>query len=309
MYNWFTTKQPELNKASIENVCFKGGGMKGNAFLGVLKAFEEVGVCDQIKGYVGSSAGAIFSGLLACKISHANLSTELGSTDFTKFKDHTFGIAGETVSLFEDLGLYKGDYFEGWYGDILEKYTGNRDITFSEVYVKYGSDLVITTTDLTEQKLVYMCKETHPELPIVKAVRRSMSIPLFFTPVRDTDSDGIEHVYVDGGITNNYPIHFFDDRYPTQEIALTKTIGFDLESSTEFKPRTTNSLFSLVTNLVDIVLDTIEDIRCTDADKLRTIQIDIFDYQTTDFGITRKDIEKLATSGYRSTMEFFEKLT
>lgn len=309
MYNWFTkTPQPELTKSSIENVCFKGGGMKGNSFLGVLKAFDELKIREQLKGFVGSSAGAIFAGIVACKITHTQLEKEMKETDYTKFKDSTFGIAGETVSLFEDLGLYKGDYFEDWYEKILAKYTGTEKITLKGVYDRYGTNLVITTTDLTTQTLVYMTKDTHPNVPVSHAVRRSMAIPLFFTPVRDTDTEGVEHVYVDGGCTNNYPISYFDSQYSTQELALTKTIGFDLENTCGQDFPKVTSLLTLVESLVDTVLETIEEIRLTAADKIRTIEIDVFDYQTTDFNLTKKDIEKLENSGYRSTIEFFEKL-
>lgn len=302
MYNWFTkTKQPELTRSSIENVCFKGGGMKGNSFLGVLKAFDELGIRNQLKGFVGSSAGAIFAGIVACKITHSQLEKEMEETDYTKFKDATFGIAGETVSLFEDFGLYKGDYFEEWYEKILAKYTGIDKITLKQVYDRYGSTLVITTTDLTAQKLVYMTKDNCPDTPVSRAVRKSMSIPLFFTPVKDGD-----HIYVDGGCTNNYPISYFDSQYSTQELALTKTIGFDLESTGDKELTKVTSLLTLVESLVDTVLDTIEEIRLTPADKLRTIEINVFDYQTTDFDLSRKDIEKLENSGYRSTMQFFE---
>jgi NTE family protein len=41
---------------------------------------------------------------------------------------------------------------------------------------------------------------------VVDAVRRSMSIPLFFRAVRDDRKD----VFVDGGAINNYPVKLFD---------------------------------------------------------------------------------------------------
>ena len=41
---------------------------------------------------------------------------------------------------------------------------------------------------------------------ISDAVRRSMSIPLFFRAVRNDRGD----IFVDGGALNNYPVKLFD---------------------------------------------------------------------------------------------------
>jgi NTE family protein len=46
---------------------------------------------------------------------------------------------------------------------------------------------------------------------IAAAVRMSISIPVFFEPVRLTDSHGEIHYIVDGGVLSNYPIWLLDD--------------------------------------------------------------------------------------------------
>ncbi len=48
-------------------------------------------------------------------------------------------------------------------------------------------------------------KDHSPALPVADAVRRSMSIPLFFAAVRESDD-----LFVDGGVLDNYPIRLFD---------------------------------------------------------------------------------------------------
>ncbi len=50
----------------FENLVFEGGGVKGLAFCGALEVLEEKDVMKNIKRLVGSSAGAITAGLLAC---------------------------------------------------------------------------------------------------------------------------------------------------------------------------------------------------------------------------------------------------
>ena len=50
------------------------------------------------------------------------------------------------------------------------------------------------------------------ELEIARAVRMSMSIPMFFDPVvhRNPTDTSDEHVIVDGGLLSNFPIWLFD---------------------------------------------------------------------------------------------------
>jgi NTE family protein len=44
-----------------QNLVFKGGGVKGIAYVGALKALEEANVMAQITGFAGTSAGSIVS--------------------------------------------------------------------------------------------------------------------------------------------------------------------------------------------------------------------------------------------------------
>lgn len=311
--NWFGKTHPTIIPSEIENVCFKGGGVKGNAFLGVDKAFTELGMWPQIKRFIGSSAGAIFAGAAACRIPYADMKDVIDNTNFTKFEDTSWGLIGEGIRLVEDWGLYQGEYFFQWYRNILDQYVGNPDITFQEVYDQFGSELVITTTDLTKRKLVYMSRKTDPELSIAEAVRRSMSIPVYFVPVKYTDSDNLVHVLVDGGCTNNFPLDFFDQLYSTPEEAFTKTVGFNLESSDCDDPKKyqdqtfeINSLTDLMTSLINTSVDVIERTRLRDVDKYRVIEINTGTCQATDFDITREEIQKLADAGYHATLNFFQ---
>ena len=49
------------------------------------------------------------------------------------------------------------------------------------------------------------------ELEVALAVRMSMSIPIFFEPVRiENPETNHEHVIVDGGMLSNFPVWLFD---------------------------------------------------------------------------------------------------
>ena len=53
----------------------------------------------------------------------------------------------------------------------------------------------------------------------------SMSIPLFFEPVKLRDESGRPHYVVDGGVLSNYPIWLLDDNSPNPPWP---TFGFKL---------------------------------------------------------------------------------
>jgi len=79
------------------------------------------------------------------------------------------------------------------------------------------------------------------ELSISRAVRMSMSIPVFFEPVSLKDISGRTHIIVDGGVLSNYPIWLLDDG---TEDPPWPTFGFKLEAAAErslmepdYKPR------------------------------------------------------------------------
>lgn len=296
-----------ISKQSVENVCFKGGGLKGTAFVGVDKALTELGMWPQIKRFIGSSAGAIFAGASACRIPYSNMKEVIDNTDFSKFQDSNWGVLGEGYRVLEDLGMYSGDYFYNWYGDILEKYIGNRKITLAEIYSSFGTELVITTTDLTAKEVLYMDRHNYPHLELRDAVRRSMSIPVMFIPVV-VKIDGKDHTLVDGGCTNNYPIDYFDRLYSNPEEAFGKTVGFDLEPNASATEKI-DSVVDLVVTLIDTTIDTIDKVRTKPQDKYRSIEINTENVSSTNFSITKAQLEQLEDNGYSATMEFFANLT
>jgi len=276
---------------SFENLCFSGGGVKGFAYVGVIKALQEKHILKNITKIIGSSAGAIFATAVACKISHIDMYQEITTCDFKKFLDTNNPIL-KAYDLCNDLGLYSGNYFYNWIGYILEKYVGNSNITFKESYEKFGIELVITASDLTDKKIIYMNYKTSPEQRIRDAVRMSMSIPLFFIPVKKL-IDTTEHIFVDGGCLNNFPIDYFKDS--------NKTLGFNLDSNPQ--KMEINNVFDLLHNLVNTMIEINEDQRIKSVKNKNIVNINTFDIPSTDFGINLNDINRLVDSGYKNTIE------
>lgn len=167
---------------------------------------EERGILRNIRRVGGTSAGAINATLLALDYTIDEVRTVLADLDFNDFKDDNFGIIRDTKRLIQDLGWHKGDFFRDWMGQLIANKTGRSDSTFTDLAKRRGRPkLHLVATNLATRMSEVYSRETTPEMPLAEAVRRSMSIPLFFAAVREG-----ENVFVDGGVLDNYPIRLFD---------------------------------------------------------------------------------------------------
>ncbi|AYQ34255.1 patatin-like phospholipase family protein [Runella sp. SP2] len=292
----------------FQHLVFKGGGVKGIAYVGAMKALEEANISSQISGFAGTSAGSIVAALGACRISSDTLNTFLASTNYENFKDKG-NILNFLTDLAKKFGLYEGEYFlDSWFKVFLQQQGINPAITFQEVYAKFGTTLKVFSTDLNTQKIQEFSITTTPNVQIAMAVRASMSIPLFFRAWQFPDSIPNNHIFVDGGVMYNYPIDCFDSPTTSPQ----STLGFFLTDLHNVSPPNgltygidyletyIKSLFEALLNSQDLMIQ-----KNLYEDK-RTIQIDDLGISATDFNITPQQVQALYHSGYTSTQTFLQ---
>ena len=260
------------------NAVFEGGGVRGIGHVGAVCRMEQAGW--RFRDTAGSSAGAIVAALLAAGYTGKELKKELETLDYMRFKgmdlpDH-FGILGKSFSLFLNLGIYNTDDLEDWMDGLLNRKGMRR---FGDVE-KTGRKLKITASDLTERRLLILPDDLKEfaqdpgEFCIAPAVRMSVSIPVFFEPVRWKDRSGKEHLVVDGGLLSNYPIWLMDGG---KQIPKCPTFGFQfMEEKEPCKSRFCQARPHLVGYLKSIVstsLDAIDNHHLSGRDYERTIGI------------------------------------
>ncbi|MGB3345140.1 MAG: patatin-like phospholipase family protein [Aequorivita sp.] len=151
-----------------------GGGARGAAHIGVLKAFEEYGISPT--HIAGTSVGAIVGALYAKGIHWSEILNFLKETSIFHAKRLAFNKPGflDTEKFYDDLKVYFPiDNFNA-----LEK------------------PLFITATNVLTGSLKVFSKG-----PLIKPIIASASFPGVFTP---TEIDG--SYYIDGGILNNFPV-------------------------------------------------------------------------------------------------------
>ncbi|WP_072725880.1 patatin-like phospholipase family protein [Tepidibacter thalassicus] len=287
---------------------FEGGGVKGIAFVGAICKLEEEGY--KLERCAGTSAGAIISALLAVGYTGKEIKELMLNTDYTKFLDKNISIfsssnifekASHAYNLFTDKGFYSGDYFENWIHNLLK---AKGKTKFKDVYINGKSKLKIIAADTTNSKMLILPDDLEKyginsmEFDIAKAVRMSMSIPIFFKPVQLRGN-----FIVDGGILSNYPIWIFDvegkPSYPTFGFNLDENkLSYTAQGKTDFIH------YSLDVFNTCIFSGKNEDVYIRDKDLARTINIPTLGVNTTEFDLSKEKSLALYQSGYESTEKF-----
>lgn len=329
-------------KAQFRNLVFEGGGVKGIAYVGAMQVLAQRGHLEGIRRVGGTSAGAINALIYALGYSMQEQRDILDSTDFKAFMDNSFGIIRDVKRLTTKFGWNKGDYFSGWIEDLVKKKLGSKNATFKDLKKAGKPDLYIIGTNLSTGYAECFSAERHPEMALAKALRISMSIPLFFAAVRHGSR---KDVYVDGGVILNYPVKLFDrekyidmkneaeaarrvEYYNRENAAFLldqpdrspyvynrQTLGLRLDTSEEIalyrynEPvagKKIDDFFDYLKSLISAVMSVQENQHLHSDDWQRTLYINTLDVKTTDFDISREKKNALINEGISGAETYFK---
>lgn len=130
-------------------------------------------------------------------------------------------------SFVELGGWYTADYFVAWLirelnrGEYKGKPRRFGELTLSQFYAKTKAEFSVTASDTTGGRLLILNHRTAPNLPLVWAVRMSMSIPFLWQEVVWRPEWGnyaqrplAGHTIVDGGVLSNFPMELLLSALP-----------------------------------------------------------------------------------------------
>jgi NTE family protein len=303
------------------DLVFEGGGVKGIALVGAYSVLEERGYEPQ--NMAGASAGAIVAALVAAGYTAGELRGIISELDYDRFKDEALEDRfplGKALSVLKDLGIYEGEEFEGWMREMLEA----RDVrTFGDLVrredaeLRYRYKLQVIASDVTERRLLVLPRDAPKlgiadpdDIDVARAVRMSMSIPVFFEPVRFRNPQtGGEHLIVDGGMLSNFPVWLFDADEP-----LWPTFGLKLVQNPEASigeeiPQPVRGggvleVISYLRSLVDTMMAAHDRLYIEDSDFDRTIAIGTLGVGTTEFDLSPQRAIALYESGRDAARRF-----
>ncbi len=309
----------------VDLVC-EGGGVKGIGLAGAYSLLEERGF--QAKNVAGTSAGAITAALLAAGCGADDMRKIVFELDFRQFMDKGWEdripLAGYPTSLLKDQGLYEGDVFLEW---IREQLADRSVKTFADLRTgdddpRWAYRLQVITSDVTARRLLVLPRDAATlgidpdELEVALAVRASMSIPIFFEPLRIVNErENREHLLVDGALLSNFPVWLFDcdpgqePEWPTFGLRLveaepTQTTVADRLPAPERAPRGAKGLFELLTALAFTMMEAHDRYYVEQEHWARTIPIETLGVGVTQFDLSQERKQALYDSGRRAAETF-----
>lgn len=224
-------------------IALSGGGIRGIAHAGVLKALEDNNIKVDIIG--GTSAGSLVASLYAMGYSpyYIYILFKRYSKELVQINTGPIisGIGNFVINKKNNFkGLKSGKNIESIYNRIAYK-KGIRKINQIEM------PIVIPTVDIANSK-EYVITNKIPDseknneqyitdITVGKAVRASSSFPAVFTPCEFK-----EHAFMDGGALDNVPVFEVKKQGADKVIA----VKFDADPITEDS------------NIMDIVMKTID---------------------------------------------------
>ena len=222
---------------NYDTICLSSGGMFGISFIGVIDYLinEKIINLDNIKNYAGTSVGTIILFFIIIGYSMKEMNDIIIHFNFSKLD-----IDCNLDNIFNNYGINDGVKVICMLKFFLKNKMDIDDITFIELYEKYGKNFIVVGTNFSNGGETIFNYINSPNLSIITAIRISISIPFIFTPYLYNNE-----YYVDGGLTNMFPIN-----HCNQET----TIGIRLPYARTFE---LNNVVDIFINSIQIILKSV----------------------------------------------------
>lgn len=267
-------------------LALSGGGMRGIAHAGVIKALEENDI--KIDVYTGTSSGSHVAFLGAIGYSSKEI--------YNLFNKYAFELVGNSLEpiIFNSILFNKEFKFEGFRSgkpiedlyNMISKNKGIREI--ADIKIPIG---IVATNIIDEKETIFSSiykensekREYIQNVEIGKAIRASSSFSVIFNPCKINNK-----IYIDGGVLNNLPVD------------IAKELGADKVISVRFN----NDKIKEKNNIIDIGMKTID--MMSSKISSRNIEKTDIDLLVNTEGTSLLDIENVDycfNSGYNTAMK------
>jgi len=280
-----------MNSNPMKYTClFGGGAIRGLAYIGTIRALEELGIEYDIFG--GSSVGSIIAALVASGYKSFEIENFFLKVNFDLFKDIHLGLG-------KGFALSKGGIFQDWLNELLNnkcKRTCEGNITFKDI----EKPLVIITTDIKNFCTQEFSTFESPDFEVAQAIKISSSMPGLMAPYEYNGA-----YLVDGDLQKASPMWRLSKNLNESE---SRILEFRLEgdySKDDNNPISfINTIYSCVT---DVATGFVSELYCQN-DRYDCIKIDTGDIFFADFNLNKDARRKLINMGYEQTMKYFKNI-
>lgn len=276
-------------------VVLSGGGAKGAAHVGVLKALDENNI--PIDYITGTSFGAIVGAMYASGYTPQEMEDILKSEDFLNW---AYGIINESDKFY----YKKGDPDPSWFRFRLEKDLDPLKTLFPSSIVQnhqmnlrmmelFAQSSAAAGNNFDSLMLPFRCVATDvykskaatlKSGDLASAIRASITFPLVYKPIT---IDGV--LYMDGGMKNNFPVDVMIDEF-NPDIIIGSKVAFNSEM-----PDADDILSQIENIFADYTSFSLPDTSLL-------IQPNVKDFDASDFD----EVDTLIELGYEAAMNNIE---
>ena len=274
----------------------EGGGALGLAHIGVIQYLEEHRI--PVSYIAGTSMGGLVGGVYATGRNATEVREVVktinwdevisGQVPFKELSYRRKQDAHEYPSTLE-FGLRNGLQFPSGFNSGQQVALILDQIALPYSQIKSFNELPIPFACVATD-LVTGNQHVFRSGPLDLALRSTMSLPGIFTPVRSDD-----HIYVDGGLLNNFPTSV------AKEMGADVVLGVHLQIA-PLNPEEHLSSFAVLAQAIAVVIATNEREAMADADVL--INVPLQNYTSMDYN----KADSLIKAGYDAAATNAEKL-
>jgi NTE family protein len=183
----------------IKNIIFSGGGFKGWAYIGTIRALNEYVNLNDIKTFTGTSIGSAFGLFYIIGIKWDFLLDLFMNIDFKDILDI------DIDNILINQSIIKGHAYKNIIKQVMSTKI-DPEITFIELY-KYSKILFsVTSLNITNCKAENFNYLTTPDIKVIDAILASSSLPFLYPAYKIKDN-----YYYDGAMCNNCPTNLVDE--------------------------------------------------------------------------------------------------
>jgi NTE family protein len=262
-----------------------GGGIKGIAHIGALKALEELGYLDGVEIFAGASVGALIIGLLVAGYTPDELNEFIDQFDANSVRSINF------LGILDNFSLDDGVKIDYVVRNLLLVKKCDPDTTLADLYDKTGKKIVFSTLCLNTSTVEYISHDNYPNLPLYKAMRMSFSVPWLYSPIEYN-----KKLYIDGGCRDNYPISIFKDQ-------LDEVLGVYLMDNTSFTEKIEN-IETFTFRVIECFMEGVN-LYAMNGYEQQTVKVLLKPISLINFSVGKKHKNEMFSIGYNSMMSYF----
>jgi predicted acylesterase/phospholipase RssA len=273
-----------------KKLILSGGGIKAISFIGSLRVLDLYGILSHIETFLGCSAGSIVTLLIVLGYTPQQLHQLFLNINFSNYHDIQLN------NILTRKGLDSGNKLMKLLTIICQRKGLTPNTTFIELYQKHKKELIIVGSNITHNKANYFSHTLTPNMPVLTAVRISISYPYIFEPIQWNGC-----LYVDGGLLDPFSIKYFG-----RECQDVLGILIHDRLQTENRNNSNDSIEDYSLSILSAIVDRMTELAMEGMEG-RFIHIDIKNIHSMNFNQSNEDKLQLYQLGIKKTHAFFQR--